>query len=67
MMMAINLDRKGYGEHAGLRQLGLLNAAAPARPQACGGSPTAGCYRVCERGCYLSGYIPTPPYQAAAL
>ena len=62
MMAAINLDRKGYG----LRQLGLLNAAAPARPQACAGRPTAECWRVCERGCYLPGYIPTPPYQAAA-
>ena len=66
MMMAITMDKKGYGVHAGLRQLGLLNAAAPARPQVCGGSPTADCYRHCERGCYLPGYIPTPPYQAAA-
>ena len=64
--MAINLDLKGYGVHAGLRQLAILNASGPTGPQACAGSPTADCYRVCERGCYLPGYIPTPPYQAGA-
>ena len=65
-MMAVNLDRKGYGEHAGLRALGLLNASGPVGRQACAGSPTAECYRHCERGCYLPGYRPTPPYQAQA-
>ena len=57
-------DRKGYGVHAGLRQLGILVRPAHAAPQACGGVPTTECHAICRRGCYLPDYIPTPPYRA---
>ena len=56
-------DRKGYGSHAGLRQLGILSPQFYAAPQACGGAPTTECHRICQRDCYLPDFRPTPPYR----
>ena len=60
------LDSKGYGTHAGRRQLGLDGPRKRYARQACGGDVTTECYLICLRKCYPPDHQPPAPFISGA-